>query len=47
MQWMLVAVIDLRWSISSRLQSTAGYIFDGEIEAFKRDLEYLTMEITE
>ena len=36
-----------RFAIEHFKQSTAGYIFDGEIKAFKRDLEHLTMKITE
>ena len=36
-----------RFAVEHFKQSTAGYIFDGEIEAFERDLEHLTMEITE
>ena len=36
-----------RFTIKHFKYSTAGYIFDDKIEAFKRDLEHLTMEIAE
>lgn len=36
-----------RFAVEHFKHSTAGYIFDGEIEAFERDLEHLTMEIAE
>ena len=44
-------VIDIsdcdRFTIKYFKHSTTSYIFDDEIEAFKRDLKHLTMKIAE